>query len=97
MLSHSIPGLLDEADSDPLLVVFGIHSQIRQISHIFKIGEGSGDADESFAIPGRDDEVGMAEHCIHCISVVDRSSFAQGRSFVQIYNDIEVEIVSKSI
>ena len=69
--------------ANALALVRDIYRQIGKIRDISKICKASGYANETFLVPGRDDEIGILEHLLKDFRTMNRPSFSQGGAVVE--------------
>ncbi|MPN62855.1 hypothetical protein SDC9_210608 [bioreactor metagenome] len=89
--AEAIPGFLDQLLADTLLLVIGIDRQIGQIGDIAEIGQRTCNADQAFAMPGRNGQVGVPQHVGKNLRVIDRASFAERGAAVERDGGIHID------
>src|SRR5258705_1435606 len=74
----------DQCPADALTLVGDIDSQIRKVTGVVKIGNRSGNTDELLSLPGRDQDIGIPDHALDALSILNWSSLTERRSVEHI-------------
>ena len=68
---------LYQLPSYPLALISNIHREVGKITAIMKVRHRAGDTDEQLTVPSRDDKIGMLDHPLKTMDVINRAPFVK--------------------
>ena len=60
-----------------MALISNIHREVGKITAIMKVRHRAGDTDEQLTVPSRDDKIGMLDHPLKTMDVINRAPFVK--------------------
>jgi hypothetical protein len=74
----------DQLGADAVLLMSVADHEIRQVGDVGEVGERARDPDQQIRLPGRDQQVGVADHLVDRIGVLQWAILAERRGAIKI-------------
>ena len=73
------PSLCNQLSADALVLICNIYRQIGKVAAVSEIGDSARDADQSFPVTRRYNNISMTQHPFQPFQVIDRTTLCQRR------------------